>query len=151
MNWMDGLDWMRVSLKFLFRGCTCPQGFFFAKKTFPEKMYFLKNRKIDFYEKILFCSKNHTRRSGMKFRVDPSAERLKLIWNRTSYDQKTFYVELQLLLVFNEFSSTEKLFYHLISSYIFLYKKKIFFLYKKKIFFFYKKKMFFLHKKIPCL
>ena len=61
-------------------------------------------------KKYYFALQNHTRRSGMKFRVDPSAERLKLIWNRTSYDQKTFYVELQLLLVCNEFFSTENIF-----------------------------------------
>ena len=87
MGWMDG-----CSLKSLCRGCTCPQGpFFCEKRHFLKKSVFLKNWKIDFYEKILlFCSKNHTRRSGMKFRVDPSAERLKLIWNRTSYDQKHF-------------------------------------------------------------
>ena len=81
-GWMDGwMGWMDgCSLKFLFRGCTCPQGpFFCEKRHFLEKVYFLKNRKINFYEKILFCYKNHTRRSGMKFRVDPSAERLKLI------------------------------------------------------------------------
>ena len=76
MGWMDG--WM--FFKILVPRLHVPAGaFFLRKKTFPEKMYFQKNRKIDFYEKILFCSKNHTRRSGMKFRVDPSAERLKLI------------------------------------------------------------------------
>ena len=43
-DWMDWMDWMNgwdgwmdgwmdgCSLKFLFRGCTCPQGPFFAKK-----------------------------------------------------------------------------------------------------------------------
>ena len=108
-GWMDGMDgWM--SFKILVPRLHVPAGAFFLwKKTFPEKMYFLKKTKNQVYEKIRFCSKNHTRRSGMKFRVDPSAERLKLIWNRTSYDQKTFYVELQLILVFNEFSSTVKL------------------------------------------
>ena len=54
-GWMDGwMGWMDgCSLKFLFRGCTCPQGpfFFCEKKHFLEKVYFLKNRKIDFYEK----------------------------------------------------------------------------------------------------
>ena len=65
--------------KYLVVALHARRGLFCEKRHFLEKVYFLENRKIYFYEKILFCSKNHTRRSGMKFRVDPSAERLKLI------------------------------------------------------------------------
>ena len=78
-GWMDGMDgWM--FFKILVPRLHVPAGAFFCEKRhFLKQIYFQKNRKIIFYEKLLFCSKNHTRRSGIKFRVDPSAERLKLI------------------------------------------------------------------------
>ena len=75
-GWMDG--WM--FFKILVPRLHVPAGAFFfcEKRHFLKKVYFLKSRENIFYEKLLFCFKNHTRRSGMKSRVDPSAERLKL-------------------------------------------------------------------------
>ena len=46
-------------------------------------------------------STNHTRRSATKFRVDPSAERLKLIWNRISHDQNTFMITYVVCVMFD--------------------------------------------------
>ena len=43
------------------------------------KIAVLNLKGIVFMKKCCFCFKNHTRRSGMKFHVDPSAERLKLL------------------------------------------------------------------------
>ena len=64
MDWMNGWDgwidgWMDgCSLKFLFRGCTCPQVPFFCEKDIScKKVHFLKNRKIDVYEKKYFALK----------------------------------------------------------------------------------------------
>ena len=56
-GWMDGLDgldgldgWVGISLKCLFRGCTCPQ--IFCKHIFSAKnMYFLENWKLTCYNK----------------------------------------------------------------------------------------------------
>ena len=41
----------------------------------------------------MIFSKNHTRRSAIKFCVDPIFVGSELIGNRTSYDQNTFYIK----------------------------------------------------------
>ena len=59
-GWMDGWDgWMDgCSLKFLFRGCTCPQGpFFFEKKHFLKKCILQKIPKSLFMNKYYFALK----------------------------------------------------------------------------------------------
>ena len=51
-GWMDGMDgWM--FFKILVPRLHVPAGAFFCEKRhFLKKVYFLENRKIDFYEKI---------------------------------------------------------------------------------------------------
>ena len=59
---------------------------FWEKNDFQKMtLFFWKNIKIIF-------SKNHTRRSAIKFCVDPIFVGSELIGNRTSYDQNTFYM-----------------------------------------------------------
>ena len=59
MDWMTGWDWMGLDgsfFKIIVPRLHVP-AVFFAKKTLPEKMYFLKKNKNHFYKKIVFALK----------------------------------------------------------------------------------------------
>ena len=56
---------------------------------------------------IIIFSKNHTRRSAIKFCVDPIFVGSELIGNRTSYDQNTFYIKHDISAVKNYISAVK--------------------------------------------
>ena len=113
MDGMDGMDgWM--FFKIIVPRLHVPAGAFFCeKRQFLKKVYFLENRKTDLYEKILFCSKNHNRRSGIRFCVHPISVFSELVGNPTSYDQNTFYMKFDYF-----FLGSYLILHHPISSYL---------------------------------
>ena len=80
---------------FLYRKTHVPVGyvarrglFFMRNNIFPKKVIFEINQKKN-------RLKNGPIRSGIKFCIDPIFVASELIWNRTSYDQNTFYEKIE--------------------------------------------------------